>query len=60
MSDKKYRYISFLVSPELESALRSVAVEQDRSVSWIIKKALEQYLGIKKTSAKGKAKPSFR
>lgn len=46
MGERKYKYISFLVPPELETALRAAAVREDRSVAWIIKKALAKYLNI--------------
>jgi predicted transcriptional regulator len=47
MPEKKYRYVSFLISPELEAALKSAALVKERSASWIIKKSLEKYLKLK-------------
>jgi predicted transcriptional regulator len=46
MPDKKYKYVSFMTSPELEAALKKAAATQERSVSWIIKKAITKYLNI--------------
>lgn len=44
MQEKKYRYFSFLISPELEAALKHASIVKERSASWIIKKALCKYL----------------
>ena len=44
MEKRKYRYISFLVPPELATALKKASTGQERSVSWIIKKAIKTYL----------------
>lgn len=44
MADKKYRYFSFLISPELEDALKAAAIAKERSASWIVKKAITEYL----------------
>jgi hypothetical protein len=52
MPEKKYRYISFLVTPELASALKSASIARERSASWIIKKSLEKYLKLKVTKPK--------
>lgn len=51
MAEKKYRYISFLIPHELEAALRETAARQERSVAWIIKKALAKYLNVPGESA---------
>ncbi|MFH1723227.1 MAG: hypothetical protein ABII00_01265 [Elusimicrobiota bacterium] len=41
---KPYRYISFLIPSALEAALRKAAREHERSMAWIIKKALTEHL----------------
>ena len=38
--------ISFVTTPEIEAALRKAAVDQERSLSWLIGKAVEKYLCI--------------
>ena len=43
---KKTVTISFVTTPAIEAVLRKAAVEQERSLSWIIGKAVEKYLGI--------------
>jgi len=42
--ESKNRYMSFVTTPSIQAALRKAAEESDRSLSWIIGKALEQYL----------------
>jgi len=42
----KHITIAFIASPEIEAALRKATSEQDRSASWIIRKALAAYLGL--------------
>lgn len=54
MQEKKYRYVSFLISPELEAALKSASIVKERSASWIIKKALVKYLKFKDPAIKPK------
>ena len=54
---KKTVTISFVTTPELATRLRQHAVEIERSASWVIGKALEQYFGIGDTAAKAKAAP---
>lgn len=54
MQEKKYRYMSFLISPELEAALKSASIAKDRSASWIIKKALCKYLKFKEPAVNPK------
>lgn len=39
--------VSFVLNQNLLDTLTSYAEEQERSVSWIIRKALEQYLKTK-------------
>lgn len=56
MPVKKYRHISFVISPEMEAELKAEAVNQERSASWIIKKALAEYLLIRATAPKPKIK----
>lgn len=41
---KPYRYLSFLIPLALDNKLKAEAKKQDRSVAWIIRKALEKYL----------------
>lgn len=45
MTEKKYKYISFLIDPDLAAALKAFSKREERSVSWVIKKALATYLG---------------
>lgn len=54
MQEKKYRYVSFLISPELEAALKSASLVKERSASWIIKKALGKYLKFNESASKPK------
>jgi len=56
MAEKKYHYVSFLITPELESALKSASIAKERSASWIIKKSLEKYLKLKVRKAKPRKK----
>jgi hypothetical protein len=42
--ESKTRYISFVTTPSIEKALREASEKDDRSLSWIIGKALELYL----------------
>jgi predicted transcriptional regulator len=62
MQEKKYRYMSFLISPELEDVLKSASIAKDRSASWIIKKALCKYLKFKEpvVNPKPRGKTSSR
>ena len=62
MQEKKYRYMSFLISPELEDVLKSASIAKDRSASWIIKKALCKYLKFKESAVtpKPRGKTSSR
>lgn len=61
MPTKKYRYLSFLVSPELEEELKAVAAKQERSVSWIVKKAIAEYIGLNApAAARRQRKPGSR
>lgn len=41
---KKSVTISFVTTPKIEDALREAAEKQERSLSWIIGKALEEFL----------------
>ncbi len=43
-SKKKSSYISFVTTPDIEKALRNAAEKEERSLSWLISKALERYL----------------
>ncbi len=49
-------YTSFVTTPEIAAAIKKAAEQQDRSASWIIGKAVEEYLVrlgvLKKTSAR--------
>jgi predicted transcriptional regulator len=56
MPEKKYRYVSFLITPELETALRAASEDMDRSASWIIKEALAEYLKLKEPRSKPKSR----
>lgn len=51
---KKTVTISFVTTPDIEAVLRKAAFDQERSLSWIIGKAVERYLGI----SEGNTKPS--
>lgn len=44
MTQRPYRYFSFLLSKDLEASLRETARRQERSMAWIIKKALQEYM----------------
>ena len=44
MPKRPYRYFSFLLSKELEAALRETARKEERSMAWIVKKAMEEYM----------------
>lgn len=37
-------YTSFVTTPEINAAIKKAAQQQDRSASWIIGKAVEEYL----------------
>jgi len=56
--ESKNRYISFVTTPALQATLRKAAKEQERSLSWLIGKALEEYLV--KLGYLKKGKPSGR
>ncbi|MFH1619796.1 MAG: hypothetical protein ABIG11_07810 [bacterium] len=43
-SGKKTIYTSFVTTPEMYSAIKKASVQQERSQSWIIGKAVELYL----------------
>lgn len=49
---KKTVTISLVTTPAIADALRNAAKEQERSLSWVIGKALERYLGIGEGSPK--------
>lgn len=51
---KKTVTISFVTTPGIEAVLRKAASEQERSLSWLIGKAVEKYFGI---GSKPQAKP---
>ena len=57
-TESKSQYISFVTTPAIEAALRKAAEENDRSLSWIIGKAVEEYLTklgtLKKQRASGR------
>ena len=40
--------ISFVATQKILDALNARAEQEERSISWLIRKALEQYLGISK------------
>ncbi len=40
--------ISFVATQKIVDALNARAEQEERSISWLIRKALEQYLGISK------------
>ena len=44
MQKRPYRYFSFLLSKDLEAALRETARREERSMAWIVKKALQEYM----------------
>ena len=54
MPKKKYRYFSFLISEDMESALKSASIARDRSASWIIKKAVGNYIKFKEPTVNPK------
>ena len=58
MAEKKYRYISFLVTPQIAAALKAASIAKERSASWIIKKSLEKYLKLKVTKPKPRGNPA--
>lgn len=41
---KKSIRISFVTTPNIQEALQKASENQDRSISWLIGKALEEYL----------------
>lgn len=41
---KKSATVSFVTTPEIQEALRKASQEHDRSLSWLIGKALEAFL----------------
>lgn len=43
--DPKYRRLIFGLPPELDEALRNRALEEDRPLAWIVRKAIEDFLG---------------
>lgn len=45
-SDSSKPTIAFVATKEIQDALTKYSEEQERSISWIIRKALEQYLNI--------------
>lgn len=47
---KKSAYITFRTSEEIKSHLEKMAKEDERTLSWVINKILEEY--IKKTAPK--------
>jgi hypothetical protein len=51
---KKTITISFVTTPEIEAVLRKASFDQERSLSWLIGKAVEQYFA---TGGEPKAKP---
>lgn len=36
--------INIIVSDELRQEIEKVAAEQDRNISWVVRKAIEEYL----------------
>lgn len=42
--DPHFRRLIFGLTPELDSALRRRAKEEDRPLAWIVRKALEEFL----------------
>ncbi|HAH31890.1 MAG TPA: hypothetical protein DCL44_06205 [Elusimicrobia bacterium] len=52
---KKTVTISFVTTPELEAVLRKAANDQDRSLSWLIGKAIEKYFSISEPPVKTKS-----
>jgi hypothetical protein len=52
---KKTVTISFVTTPEIETVLRKASTDQERSLSWLIGKAVEQYFAI---GSKPKTKPN--
>lgn len=52
---KKTVTISFVTTPEIEAVLRAASTDQERSLSWLIGKAVEQYLRIGEPKAKVKS-----
>jgi len=52
---KKTITISFVTTPGIEAVLRKAASEQERSLSWLIGKAVEKYFGISEPQAKIKS-----
>ena len=40
--------ISFVATQKIVDALNTRAEQDERSISWLIRKALEQYLGVSK------------
>jgi len=54
---KKTVPISFVTTEDIQKALRQAAHEQERTVSWLVGKALEDYL-VREGYLKKQAKPS--
>jgi len=44
VDQKKSVRISFVTTPSIQDALQKAASDQDRSISWLIGRALELYL----------------
>jgi len=47
---KKTVTISFVTTPAIETVLRKAAKDQERSLSWLIGKAVVKYLGINEST----------
>ena len=43
--EPQFRRLIFGLTPDLDEALRQRAEEEDRPLAWLVRKALEEYLG---------------
>ena len=44
--EKKSKMIGFMTTPEVKAALTSIAEREDRSISYIINRILQQHLNL--------------
>lgn len=51
---KKSEMIGFKTTPEIKSALEEIAEREDRTVSYIINRILEQHLGLSRNEGTNK------
>lgn len=44
--EKKSKMVGFMTTPEIKAALLEIARKEDRSISYIINRILQEYLGV--------------